>query len=124
VRVAGLHRQTRLGAVERLNLALLVDRQHDGVGRRIDVEADHVVQLGNERRVGGQLEGPPAVRRQAVLLPDLLHRGDGEARGGGHGARRPVGRLVRRLALGQTDHRGDPLRLQGRASGRAGLVAQ
>ena len=35
-----LHRQPRLGAVERLDLALLVDRQHDGMRRRIDVEAD------------------------------------------------------------------------------------
>ena len=30
-----LHRQARLGAVERLDLALLVDRQHHGMGRRI-----------------------------------------------------------------------------------------
>ena len=41
-------RQAGLGAVERLDLALLVDRQHDGVGRRIDVEADDVAQLGDE----------------------------------------------------------------------------
>ena len=41
-----LHRQTRLGSVERLDLALLVDRQHDGVRRRIDIEADNLAQLG------------------------------------------------------------------------------
>src|SRR6266566_4902653 len=34
-----LHRQSRLGAVEGLDLALLVDRENDGVGGRIDVEA-------------------------------------------------------------------------------------
>ena len=38
-----LHRQSRLGAVERLDLALLVDRQHDGMRRRIDIEADDVL---------------------------------------------------------------------------------
>ena len=69
-----LHRQARLGAVERLDLALLVDRQHDGVGRRIDVEADDVAELLDERRVVRQLEAAPAVRREAVRLPDALHR--------------------------------------------------
>ena len=39
---ARLHRQTRLGAVECLDLALLVDREDDGVGGRIDVETDDV----------------------------------------------------------------------------------
>ena len=33
-----LHGQARLGAVERLDLAFLVDRQDDGVGRRIDIK--------------------------------------------------------------------------------------
>ena len=37
-----LHRQAGLGAVERLDLALLVDREDDGVGGRIDIEADDV----------------------------------------------------------------------------------
>ena len=46
-----LHRQPRLGAVERLDLALLVDRQHDRMGRRIDIEADDVRELGGEPRV-------------------------------------------------------------------------
>src|SRR5205085_8860097 len=32
-----LDRQARLGRVERLDLALLVDREHEGVGRRIDI---------------------------------------------------------------------------------------
>ena len=51
-----LHRQAGLGAVERLDLALLVDRQHDGMGGRIDVEPDHVAQLVGEVRVVGELE--------------------------------------------------------------------
>ena len=43
-----LHRQARLGAVERLDLAFFVERQDDGVGRRIDVEPDDVAQLLDE----------------------------------------------------------------------------
>ena len=57
-----LHRQAGLGAVERLDLALLVDRQHDGVRRRIDIEPDDVAQLVDELRVVGELELPHAVR--------------------------------------------------------------
>ena len=33
-----LQRQPRLGAVERLDLRFLIEREHDGVGRRIDIE--------------------------------------------------------------------------------------
>src|SRR5580704_8435981 len=39
---ATLHRQPRLGAVERLDLRLLVDRQHQRVLGRIDIEADDI----------------------------------------------------------------------------------
>src|SRR5262249_48704135 len=37
-----LHRQSRLGAIESLDLALLVDREDDGVGGRVDIETDHI----------------------------------------------------------------------------------
>ena len=53
---AWLDRQARLGAVERLNLALLVDRQHHGMGRRIDIQADDVLDLGRKMRIGRELE--------------------------------------------------------------------
>ena len=68
-----LHRQPGLGAVERLDLALFVDRQHDGMGGRIDVEADDIAELLGELGVVGELECLHPVRRQAVGLPDALH---------------------------------------------------
>ena len=43
-----LDRQSRLGAIERLDLALFVDRQHHYVGRRIDIEADDVGEFGGK----------------------------------------------------------------------------
>ena len=52
---------------------LLVDREHDGMRRRVDIEPDHVAQLGGERRVRGQLEGPDPMRRKPVRRPDPLH---------------------------------------------------
>jgi len=43
---AALHRQPRLGAVERLDLALLTDRQNQRVFGRIDIETDNILNLG------------------------------------------------------------------------------
>ena len=63
---AWLQRQARLGAVERLDLPLLVDAEHDRMRRRIDVEADDVAQLGDELGVVRQLELAHPVRLQAV----------------------------------------------------------
>ena len=52
-----LNRQARLGAIERLDLRLLIDRQHHGMGRRVDIEPDHVADLGGEVRVAAEPEG-------------------------------------------------------------------
>ena len=40
-----LHRQRGLGAIKRLDLALFVHAQHDGLLRRIEVQADDVDEL-------------------------------------------------------------------------------
>ena len=59
---AGLHRQARLGAVERLDLALLVDAQHQRLLGRVEVQPDDVGQLLGEARVVGELERSHPVR--------------------------------------------------------------
>src|SRR6266404_5227719 len=46
-----LHRQPRLGAVERLDLAFFIDRQHQGLVGRIEVKADDILDLGDEVRI-------------------------------------------------------------------------
>src|SRR3954471_19938988 len=74
-----LQRQAGLGAVKRLDLALLVDRQHHRMSRRVDVEPDNVTQLRHELGVGGELKAADAVRLKAVSLPDALHRGNTDA---------------------------------------------
>ena len=65
--------QARLGAIECLDLALLINRQHDGVVRRIDIEADDVAQLGDKLRIVGQLELTDPMRLQAMGTPYALH---------------------------------------------------
>jgi hypothetical protein len=58
-----LQRQARQGAIESLDLALRVERKHDGLGRRIDIEPDHVV---DEVRIVRELELPITVRLKPV----------------------------------------------------------
>jgi len=76
VRVAldlpGLHRQHRLGPVERLNLGLLVDRQDDRPLGRREVEPDHVADLRLELGIGAPLERLGPVGLEAGLQPDPL----------------------------------------------------
>ena len=53
---AGLHGQTRLSTIERLDLGFFIDGQHYGVGWWMHIEADDVFDLCGEGGVGGALE--------------------------------------------------------------------
>ena len=64
-----LHRQSRLGAVQSLDLAFLIDRQHDGMIRRIDIQTNDLLELGGELRIIGQLE----LAHQMRLRPCARH---------------------------------------------------
>jgi hypothetical protein len=52
--------------VKHLDQRLLIDAEHHGGGRRMEIGADDVADLGGELRNIEQLEGPNTVRRQAV----------------------------------------------------------
>ena len=51
-----LHRQARLGAVKRLNLALFVNRQHQRVVRRIEIKPNDIVHFLCKLRIVRELE--------------------------------------------------------------------
>ena len=61
---AGLDRQRRLGAIQRLDLALLVHAQHDRVLRRVQIQADDVDELLLKPRVVRELERLDPMRLQ------------------------------------------------------------
>ena len=69
-----LHRQPRLGAVEGLDLALFIDRQHQGLVGRVEVEADNILDLGDEVGIAREFEGFGQMRLEPVRGPDLVHR--------------------------------------------------
>ena len=83
-------RQNRLGPIQRLDLAFLVDADHYRTRRRIQVEPHHVAQLGFQLRVGGKLERLHPVRLDAPLAPDPRHRGERDPQPLRHQPRRPV----------------------------------
>ena len=58
---ARFHRQARLGAVERLDLALFVDREDHRMSGRVDVEADNVLEFLCEFGIVRQLERSDAM---------------------------------------------------------------
>ena len=101
--LAGLERQTRLGAIQRLDLGFLVDREHQRVGGRRHVEADDVFELGDEVGIVRAFEGSEAVGLQLMGLPNPLHRAQRNTHDLGHGAAGPVGDLAWRFAAGQRD---------------------
>src|SRR6516225_3592572 len=95
-----LHWQPRLSAVQRLDLAFLINRENDGAVRRIDVEADDLLELGRELRIIGQLEPADQMRPQAMSTPDPLYRTDADASGLRHRRARPMAGGRRRPCQG------------------------
>ena len=94
------------------------------MGRRIDIQADDVGEFLREGRVVREFEVPPAMRAEAVGLPDRLHRRGRNAGDLRHRAQRPMGRLVRRRLLRQANDLGDAFRWDGRLAGWARPVAK
>jgi len=90
-RQPGLHRQHRRGPVQRLDLGFLVDREHDGLVRRVQVQAHGIADLGFQFGVGGELERLLLERFDAPPLPDLGHGDVGDAQPFAQDPARPVG---------------------------------
>ena len=93
---AGFHRQAGLRSRQRLDLALFVDTEDQGLFGRIHVEPDDVGELLEKPRVRRQLEGTDAVRLQPVRLPNPMNRRRTQPLRSGHGTQTPVGRPRRR----------------------------
>ena len=119
---AFLHRQPRLGAIQRLDLALFIDREHEGVVRRIDIEPDDVLELGCELRIVGQLELTHQMRPQAMHAPYPLHGTDTDPRRLRHRRTGPMVPGRRRSRQCQGDNPLGHFRAQRRDARRPRLV--
>ncbi len=78
-RGGGQQRQDRCGAVQRLDLGLLVHGEHHRSIGRVEVQADDVADLLNQLGVGGELEGVLLPGFEAKRTPYLCHGGLADA---------------------------------------------
>ena len=122
--IAQSHRQHRLSALKRLDLAFFVDAQHHGVIRRIQIQSDDVAHFLDEERVVGQFEGPLAVRLHAEQVEPARHGAFGDAAVLGHGTDRPVGRIGRGRLQRRVDDLGHAFVFVGAGTSRAQFVVQ
>jgi hypothetical protein len=113
-----------LRAVKRLYLALLVNRDDNGVLGRIHVETNDVPDYFDEQGIVGALERAHAVGPQSMRFPQTLNGAQAHADGFSHGAAGPVRGLSRRFGAGQLQDPSDDLQGQRRPTGLARLVAQ
>ncbi len=119
-----LHRQAGLGAVEGLDLRLLIDREHDGMGGRIDIEPDNIAQLVDELRVIGELELLDPVRLETMRAPDALDGTCTDADCFRHHGGGPMGRIGGRIGLGEHHDTLSDSRPKWRDARRSRLIAQ
>ena len=88
--------QQGLRALQRLHLSFFVHAQHHRMIWWIQIQADDVANLLDEKRIAGQLERPLPVRLHAEQVEPALHRAPGHPAVLGYRARRPV-RSARQL---------------------------
>ena len=100
----GHQRQHRRRPVERLDLRLLVDAQHDRRLGRVEIEPDDVAHLVDELRIRGKLERLRLVRLQPEGSPDPADRRLAHPGRRSHRPGRPVRRVCRLLLERLHDH--------------------
>ena len=119
-----LQRQARLGPVQRLYLALLVDGHDHGMSWWVHVQTHDVFDLGGEVRVLGLLEGTQAMRLEMMSPPDALDGAQADANGLGHHAAGPVSGFTGHRSTGQRQNLRDGLQRKRPLSRFARLVPQ
>ena len=91
-----LQREAWLGAIQGLDLALLIQREDDRPLGRLQVQPDDIAEFFHEGGVGRQLERPDPVGAQPMGLPDARNRGVMETGHLGHQPRTPMRAAARR----------------------------
>ena len=122
--IAQPHRQNRLRPVQSLDLALFVDAEDHGVFRGIQIQADNVPDLFDEKGIGRDLEVALAVRLQAERAPDPLDRRGGNGGLLGHRADGPLGPAPGLCLERPADELGDLLVGDGAGTSGTQLVMQ
>ena len=97
------HRENGLGAVQRLDLALLIHAQDHGVLGRIKIQTDNIADFFDEKGIIGDFKMALPMGLKAKGAPDPLDGGPRDLRFLGDRARRPVGPVCRLGLKGLSD---------------------
>src|SRR6266581_3967614 len=97
---AFLQRQTGLRPIQRLNLAFLVNRKHDRLLRRVEIQPDNVFQLLDELRIAADLKDFHPMGFQSVRLPNPSYARRTDTQHMRHASGAPVRRIVGLLSGG------------------------
>jgi len=92
-----------LSAIQGLDLALFIAGQHDSVFRRVEIEANDVLELLLEMLVVGELEGSYPVRFDPVRSPYAAYARRANSNFAGHGCPTPMGSSLGLFFQRQTD---------------------
>src|SRR5260370_31974350 len=95
-----LDRQARLGPIESLDLALLIGAQDESVLWWVEIECNDIFHLLDETPIVTELEGPNAMRLEAMAPPHPTNRRGADSDGLGHAPRAPMSGILRRLLRG------------------------
>ena len=85
-----LDRQSWLSTIECLDLAFLVDAQHQGLVWRVEIKPDHIVELFDKTFVAAELKSLGLMRLEAVSIPNTLNRHPADTLRLGHCADAPM----------------------------------
>ena len=69
----GFEGQSRLGAIQRLNLALFIHAEHDRILRRSEINTHYIGELFQKLGITGKFEAFGEMRLELMLLPDAMN---------------------------------------------------
>ena len=122
--VTKAHGQDGLGSLKRLNLGLLIDREHHGVVWGIEVETHNVADLLDEERVVGNLEMPLAMRLDAEQIEPPVDGALGDTRVFRHRTNAPVRSIRRFGSQGRVDDFGNTFILMRAGASRTQFIVE
>src|SRR5215213_5331745 len=99
-----LQRKSRLRPIQGLDLTLLIDREHQRMLWRIEIQTNDVLQLLDELRIVAELESADPVGLQTMALPDPADAARTQSHRLGQAPTAPVSSLRRLLLRRLADH--------------------
>jgi hypothetical protein len=98
---AGGKRQNRIEPIQRLNRRLLINAEHRGMLRRVQIQPDNVCGFSLELRIIADHITLQPMRLQTRLFPDAMHSIFTDAQRRGEFAATPMSGTILRLSAGR-----------------------